>query len=59
MANYYAKIRVNNTRTLEMVNASNATSAKKLIEAKYGGAKVQYIYGPQRESGGKPPSWYK
>ena len=59
MANYYSKVVVEGTHTPQLVEvqAGSTTEAKRVIEARYG--KVRYRNGPTRESGNKPPSWFR
>ncbi len=45
---YEAEIYVNNIRTKESVSASDTTSAKKLIEARYPGSKIRWATFPRR-----------
>lgn len=45
---YEAEIYVNNIRTKESVSASDTTSAKKLIEARYPGSKIRWARFPRR-----------
>jgi len=61
MSNYYCCYRVDSGSSsdnqYEEINGSSQSKVKELVQKRYPGCKVTWVYSPTSSS--KPPSWFK